>query len=496
MIYLVTVIGYFLVLVGIGVYKSREVKTQDDFMVAGRSVSTLFLVGTLVCTWIGSGSLFGGAGLAFRHGFSQLWMNAGDWVGIIIVFFLADRVRKIAKYTATDILEQRYNNAARLFGTFAIVIAYLSIAGYQFRGSGRLLNIVTDGKLDPTTGAVISCGLIILFTMLAGMVSIVSMDFFNGILMTLGVLCAVPLMLWKVGGWSAVTANLPADHFSLFGNHEFNFFGHSFHGAVWAAGVFLPTFLLLMGESSMYQKFFAAKDGRSARRAVVGMVIGVVFMEGMLCLLSVIGAAKYWSLAPFRDAAGHIDAATSETIVLQIAKADLPTVFGCLLLAAGLAIIFSTANTFLMTTSTNVTRDLYQRFINPDASQATIIRFQRIMIAVLGVLALMLATQFTTILAMAFTAYTMIGAGLTPALLAAFLWKRVTVAGGVSSIVAGIVVTLGITAANFAMAPNKFLEEDYIIIPAAAASILCLIVVSLLTKPSSEEKWKPFWSEA
>lgn len=496
MIYLVTVIAYFLVLVGIGVYKSRQVKTQDDFMVAGRSVSTLFLVGTLVCTWIGSGSLFGGAGLAFRHGFSQLWMNAGDWVGIVIVFFLADRVRKIAKYTATDILEQRYNNAARLFGTFAIVIAYLSIAGYQFRGSGRLLSIVTDGKIDPVTGAVISCALIVIFTMLAGMVSIVSMDLLNGILMTAGVLFAVPLMLWKVGGWHSLAANLPAEHFTLFGNHEFNFFGHSFHGIVWALGVFLPTFLLLMGESSMYQKFFAAKDGRSARRAVVGMVIGVVFMEGMLCVLAVIGAAKYWNLSPFRLASGEIDAATSETIVLQIARADLPVVFGCLLLAAALAIIFSTANTFLMTTSTNVTRDIYQRFINPDAPQATIVRFQRIMIAVLGILALLLATQFTTILAMAFTAYTMIGAGLTPALLAAFLWKRVTVAGGVSSIVAGILVTLGITAANLAMTPNKFLEEDYIIIPAAAASILCLIVVSLLTKPSSEEKWRPFWSES
>ena len=71
--------------------------------------------------------------------------------------------------------------------------------------------------------------------------------------------------------------------------------------------------------------------------------------------------------------------------------------------------------------------------------------FQRVMIVVIGVAAYLLATRFTTILQMAFTAYTMVGAGLTPALLAAFLWKRVTAAGGTASIAAGMLVTTVIT---------------------------------------------------
>jgi Na+/proline symporter len=57
--------GYLAVLIVISLVKSRKVADQDDFMVAGRGVPALFLVGTLVCTWIGSGSLFGGAGRAF-----------------------------------------------------------------------------------------------------------------------------------------------------------------------------------------------------------------------------------------------------------------------------------------------------------------------------------------------------------------------------------------------------------------------------------------------
>ncbi|MBM3792215.1 MAG: sodium:solute symporter family protein, partial [Acidobacteria bacterium] len=164
--YLIAVVLYVLVLMGVGVYKSRSVKTQDDFMVAGRRSSTIFLVGTLVSTWVGSGSLFGGAGLAFRMGFSQLWMSAGAWVAIVIVYFLAHRVRRISEYTVSDILEKRYNSAARLLGTVTIIIAYLTIAGYQFRAGGRLLNILVG--IDPRIGGAISCAVVILFTVLAG----------------------------------------------------------------------------------------------------------------------------------------------------------------------------------------------------------------------------------------------------------------------------------------------------------------------------------------
>ena len=139
MIYLVGIVLYLIFLIGIGVYKSRVVKTQDDFMVASRSVSALFLASTLICTSVGSGILFGGAGRAFRDGFSAMWMNLGGWAGMLGLYFLAQRVQRIAQYTAT----------ARLLGTGAVIMAYLTIASYQFRGGGRLLHVLTG--LDPIT---------------------------------------------------------------------------------------------------------------------------------------------------------------------------------------------------------------------------------------------------------------------------------------------------------------------------------------------------------
>jgi Na+/proline symporter len=110
---------------------------------------------------------------------------------------------------------------------------------------------------------------------------------------------------------------------------------------------------------------------------------------------------------------------------------------------------------------------------------------------VLGLTAFVVANFFKSILDMAFTAYAIVGAGITPALLAAFLWKRVTPAGGVASIISAIVVTIGITVFNASLA-EPWIETDYIIIPAAIASIVALVVVSRLTPASPEEKWKPF----
>src|SRR5262245_66441950 len=107
--------------------------------------------------------------------------------------------------------------------------------------------------------------------------------------MVVGVLIALPFALSAAGGWDQVVATVSATHFALFGAH----------GPAWAFGVFFPTFFLRLGVSSMYQKFFSAKDEGSARRAVLGMVVGVVIIETALALLAVIGAGKYWNLAPF-----------------------------------------------------------------------------------------------------------------------------------------------------------------------------------------------------
>jgi SSS family solute:Na+ symporter/sodium/proline symporter len=457
------VIAYPVILIAVSLWRSRSVKDHADFMVAGRSVPVAMLVGTLVCTWIGSGSLFGGAGLAYRSGVSELWFSSGGWIGLVVAYFLAHRVRRIAKYTVPDLLEQRYNAAARILGTVAIILAYVTIAAYHT---------------------------IVLFTALAGMLSIVTVDIFNGIIITLGVVLALPYLVFSNGGIGAVTAALPDTHLTVLGGHN----------VLWVLGVAMPTFLLILGESGMYQKFFSAKNENAARKAVVGMLVGIVVIEVVIALLGVVGRAVYPELATATVLGGR---EASETIILHIARNGLPVIGGAVLLASAVAIVLSTGNTFLLVPSTNASRDIYERFINPDASEKRKLNLQRAFVVIFGGLALLLLTQFDSVLAMALYAYSLVGASLTPALLAAFLWKRVTPQGGVACIAGGLGSIVGIAVldrigVDFSMMLGgtvfDFASSDYIVIPGVLISMTLLIVVSLLTRPSPEEKWAPFFS--
>ncbi len=483
------VLLYPIFLIAVSVWRARGVKSHEDFMVAGRSVPVALLVGTLVCTWIGSGSLFGGAGLAYRTGIAELWFSFGGWAGLVVAYFIAGRVRRIAQYTVPDLLEQRYNAAARLLGTVAIVLAYVTIAAYQFRGGGWILSIVTDGRISPDQGMYITAAAVVVFTALAGMVSIVTVDIFNGIIITLGVLLALPYMVFAVGGLGEVLANLPDGHTTPLGGHN----------VLWVFGVAMPTFLLILGESGMYQKFFSAKSERAARQAVVGMVAGIVVIETALALLAIVGRAAFPDLA---DQTSVVGRAASETVILYIARHGLPVFGGAVLLAAAVAIVLSTGNTFLLVPSTNVSRDVYQRFIKPDATEGQKLGLQRIFVVLFGGVGLVLLTQFQTVLSMALFAYSLVGASLTPALLAAFLWRRVTPQGGVACIAGGLLSIVGIrvlsTWVDFTLTIGgtefDFSGSDYIVIPGVLISMTLLVVVSLLTAPSPREKWEPFFA--
>ena len=496
MTYLIVTIGYIAVLAGIIVYKSRGVKSEEDFVVAGRNVPVYLLVGTLVTTWIGSGSLFGTAGLTFQVGFSELWFSLGAWIGILAVYFIAARVRRISQYTLTDILEKRYSPLARLLGSITIIVAYLIIAGYQFKGGGRFLSILTEGGISVEQGTLITFLIIIAFTALAGMVSIVSIDIFNGIIMITAIILAVPFAISGFGGWDNVVNTIretSPDHLSVFEGHE----------PMWYLGIMLPTLILMLSESSVYQKFSSAKDAKSAKKAVMGMFIGVVGIEFLMCLLAVVGFAIYAEDARFFLADGSVNAAMSEEIILRIGFEQLPAFVGSLLFAGGAAIILSTGNTFLMVTSTNVSRDIIEKYFIKDASNKLKLIIQRTSIVVLGFIAYLIMTQFTEILEMALISYTMIGAALAPPLLATFFWKRVTKQGGIASILAGMLTVVMIEVLNRVYTESALdigimrfpFDSQMIAIPALIASILALVVVSLITTPTSKEIVDPFFEK-
>jgi SSS family solute:Na+ symporter/sodium/proline symporter len=107
----------------------------------------------------------------------------------------------------------------------------------------------------------------------------------------------------------------------------------------------------------------------------------------------------------------------------------------------------------------------------------------RLIVLLLGLFALLQATRFESILNAAVYAYTVYGAAVTPAVLAVFFWKRATTAGAIASIGLGAAITVALNLAGYELA----------IYPALGASVVSLIVVSLLTPAPPMQKWRPFF---
>ena len=464
MVYVITVAIVVLILCGITIYKTFGVKNTEDFMVAGRVLSWPVLVFTLLSSWVGAGSLLAGAENAYRNGFVALWQPLGGWIGLLIIFAVAGKARHFAQFTVPDLMEVRYNSTARVLATIAIVISCTVITSYQFIGGGDILHLIFP-ELSSRAGLYIIAAFVIFFTAAAGMASIAYLDLVIGALVTATVIVAVPVLLVRFGGWNTVRSALPASHFEVLGNY-------SFSGAL---GLALPTMLLLIGNQGMYQKFFSAKSESDAKKSVVGWIVGTVVLETLLMALAVIASSKLHTDHP-------------REIIPLTARRALPSLLGAILLGGVFAKVISTANNYLFSPSTNLIHDVYERFINPSASQRRKMFVSRLIVVLLGIFAVLQATQFESILKAALYAYTVYGAAVTPAVLAVFFWKRTTAAGAVTSIVMGTVVTIAwqLLQQYGSLAADSLIMQTDAIYPALVTSVGGLVLVSLATKAPSK----------
>jgi SSS family solute:Na+ symporter len=468
-LYVAVLVVIVVVLLAVALYRTSQVKTKADYLVAGRSLPAIVLVLTLLTSWIGAGSLFAGAENAYKNGFAALWQPAGGWLGLLLIYFIAPRARKFAQFTLPDLLEARYNQAARVLGTIAILFAYVGITSYQFKGGGNVLHLIFPDSVSPEMGTYLIAAFVIVTTALAGMSSVAYMDVAIGSLVTVICIIATPYLFLKAGGWAGLHAALPPTHFEVLGNLTLPR----------ALEFLVPTMLLMLGNQVMYQKFFSAKSEKDASLSVVGWIVGTLVLETLIVSIAVIGSAMYQT--------GEVTKQPYE-IIPYTARHGLPAIMGAVLLGAVFAKVISTASNYLFSPATNLIEDVFVRYMAPKATNKQVLIISRLAVVLLGCWALYQAIYAPSILEKMLWAYTIYSAALTPVVLAAFFSKRVTAWGAVAAIAAGTVVTLlwDVKAVR-ALFPPMLAERDAIF-PALFLSVLAMIVVSLLTpKPTAEQ---------
>ncbi|MDQ3171931.1 MAG: sodium:solute symporter family protein [Acidobacteriota bacterium] len=452
------VLIYLALLAVVGVRQLHRTRTSDDFLVAGRSLAAPVLACTLLAAWIGSGSLFAGAGLGYRVGFAALWQSAGAWAAIAIIWHLAPRVRALTVYTVPDIFERHYGIAARRLASATIVIAYTAIVAFQFGAGGRLFALLAG--IDTSTGIFIAALLCIGMTAVAGLRSVAWVDAANTVALFLGLGLAATYLYGYDG--AAAVSRLRPDQLTIFG---------TLNPVTDALALFLPALVLLLGDAGMYQKLSSARTERAARWGVAGWFAATVVAETLIVCIAVLGSAVLPGLA----------AGASDTIVIRVAMSVLPAALGVLLAAAAAAIIVSTANTFLLAAATSLVHDMLHRGVAPpDGDRAMWVT--RYAIASLGIAALVLLQVFPGMLALALWTFTMYGAVITPPLMAAFFWPRVTGQGALAGMLTGMTVTVLVQALMPAI-PAIF--------PALILSTTAMVAVSLRTAANATSPSSP-----
>ncbi|WP_346769661.1 sodium:solute symporter family protein [Cytobacillus firmus] len=452
-IYLVAVVIYLVFMALIGVYFGKKsVKNSDDFMVAGRSLPLFVVMGTLLATFVGSGTVVGGASFIYQYGpFAAIFNLSGGIVGAIILYFIASKIRKIEIYTVPDLLERRFGKTALYISSVIIIFAFVGITAYQFTGGAYVLQLTTGIPLE--VGAIIMCALVIFLTVSGGLFSVAYSDALSAVLIIIGFLFGVPFALNAVGGFEGLALSLPEVNKTWNG-------GLSFPQLL---GFFLPLFLLVLGDQNMYQRFSAAKDPDVARKSTIGFFVGNIFVISLTIILATTSIVLFPEIKP-------------DTAILSLAIDGVPLVVGLLILCSAVAFIITTATSYLLSASGNIVSDLIQRSSKSKLSESKLLWYNRVIVVILGILAYVLGQFFPSVLAIQMYSYTMYGASLTPAILATVLWKNATKAGVISSMIVGGSATM-----IWEIGLDRPLDWNSVLF-ALPLSVLTLIIVSLATR--------------
>jgi len=400
------VIVFFLFgMAGIGVWHARKVRSAEDFALAGRRIGAPVLAGTLTATWIGTGSLFGNSEFTYLNGIAGFCLPLSGVVGMLILAHLAPLVRALPASSVPQILGLRFGRLAQVLGAVAIILAYLVIVSYQYRAGAAVAERIFPGT-DQVMLRIGFAVFIILYTALAGLISVALTDVVNGIVLGTGLIVALALA-WN--GWNPALQPFDPAMFQLSGGL----------GPLGWINVMLPPFLLILGDANMYQRFLAAGTPQTARRAAYGAFAGLLVLES-----AIIGVAFFGHvLLPSVPAnPGHV--------IIEMAFTVFPPVVGLLLAATAVAVIVSTADSYLLACSTTVSMDL--------GSGLTTTFKQRVFVIAFGLFALLPAFLWEEFLSVALYAYTLYGASLTPAILAALLRPKTSARAVVGGMVAGL----------------------------------------------------------
>src|SRR5580698_3011019 len=212
---LVVVALYLIGVVAAGYWAKRRVTSQEQFLVAGRSMGPWLYSGTLAAIVLGGASTIGSVKLGYQFGISGMWFVFMLGAGILVLSAtLVRRILGLNLYTVPELLQRRYSVGARIAGGTVMCAYDLMVSVTSTIAVGSVMEVIVG--IPRTPAIFISSGVMVAYSVLGGMWSLTLTDIIQFVIKTVGILfILLPGAILHAGGLSAMQARLPAGFFSL-----------------------------------------------------------------------------------------------------------------------------------------------------------------------------------------------------------------------------------------------------------------------------------------
>ncbi len=518
---IVVIVGYFITLVVLGFAVGRTQKrSSEDYFLAGRSLPWYVVGASFVGSNISTEHFIGMIAAAYTYGICVAqWEWGNIFAFSVLVWFFIPFLLSSRVFTAPEFLERRYNSACRLMFAVLTVVAnitaflaavlYASAIGLKAVFAWPDTVAIAGVNVSTLVLGVVGMGVVAgSYAIYGGLRSVAWTDVFQVLVMVIGGVLVTVLGLSYLGqgqgllaGWSTMIARnlgdgaawkaaIDAAAQEMIGQDHYNrlqVFQPFSHKLVPWQGVVLSWLSVSVWYNCinqfMIQRVFAAKDDWHARMGI----IFAGFMKIFMPFIVVIPGLIYFAMEPGITDAQQVD----QTYAILVTKLLHSGMRG-LLLAALFGAIQSTIDSVLNSTSTIITLDIHHKFINPGASEESLVRMGKWIGASVLLLAMVIAPFIGWLGQGVFYYIQNLYAYFAPPFAAVFLvgilWKRATPVAATITIPAGIAFGLFL---EFVVFKYWFVSGTAFTLRSAYNWIFCvllLVFASLLSPPPPPEK--------
>lgn len=423
----VVVVGlYLLGMLGIGLWFVRRVKNAGDYYVAGRSLGPGVLAATVCATIIGGSSLLGRAGISYTDGMRSVMIALPYLIGMYLFCCISGRIQAVGAKrgisSIPELIEFRYGKLAKY--CIAVLIGYTMMAtvAASVSATATIFKILgADFGVTYGLGALIATVIFIAYTAASGLFGVVYTDVVQFFMLLLFVYILMPgIGIHKAGGLSALIEFVPQEMWTPRLDGEL-------------IGMIVTNLVFTLAGAEMWQRAFAAKSRKAATQ---GMVWGNSVYALTIFITLFIGLAALKLYPGIPEAYGTADAVVPVMLIRL-----LPPGLTGLTLAGVLAVMMSSADSYLLISTQTFIQDIWKTH-RPEMSDRREIFLSRILSAVLAFGALIIALYIQNAYDALMFAWTFYAASVGLPAVAALYWKKATKQGVVSSMLTGFCVSV------------------------------------------------------